>query len=247
MKEMPEIKPGMVIHYPDLVSDNNYGIVIKVNDGASVYCYEYTENPDQELILVGAQYVVYDDIDAIYEKVDAPLLQSSDLYDITTGHGKNFRVWKRSNVREMTVEEIERELGYKIKVIGERRKKTPEAGEKAIIKYIDARGRASYLLVEETGRGGYGGHRLGDYGGLHVTLGEYTPVAPEQVVGIYGRKMPGGSDQEFGVMSYLDIENLVVHDRVSPDLVVWDPERVREMTVDEISKALGYEVKVVKG
>lgn len=128
-----------------------------------------------------------------------------------------------------------------------RTKNAPEAGERAIIKYIDARGRIDYLLVEETGRGGYGGHRLGNYGGLHVTLGEYAPVAPEQVVGIYGRKIPGGSDREFGVMSYRDIENLVLHDRVSTDLVVWDPERVREMTVDEISKALGYTVKVVKG
>lgn len=119
MSEMPEIKPGMVIHYSDFVSDNNYGVVIKVNDGVSVYCYELTESPEQELILVGAQYVAYDDIDAIYAKVDAPLLQSGELYNITTGQGEANRIWQRQDVREMTIRQLEAELGYKIKVIGE--------------------------------------------------------------------------------------------------------------------------------
>ena len=121
-KEMPEIKPGMVVHYPDLVSDNNYGIVIKVNDGASVYCYEFTENPNQELILVGAQYVEYDDIDAIYENPDALLFQNGELYNICTGLRSASRVWQRQGVREMTVREIEAELGYQIKVIGEEKR-----------------------------------------------------------------------------------------------------------------------------
>ena len=128
-----------------------------------------------------------------------------------------------------------------------KKQNTPEAGERAIIKYKGASGAIYYLLVEEIGRDGYGGHRLGNYGGLHVVLGSHTSVHPEQVVGIYGRKRPGGSDGEFAVLYCTDIENLVLYDRVSPELVVWDPERVREMTVDEISKALGYEVKVVKG
>jgi len=128
-----------------------------------------------------------------------------------------------------------------------RKKNPPEAGERAIIKYKDAKGRVDYLLVEETGRGGYGGHRLENYIGRHVALGAYIAVPPEQVVGIYGRKRPGGSDGEFGVMYCTDIENLVLYDRLSPELVVWEQERVREMTMDEISKALGYTVKVVKG
>jgi len=122
-KEMPEIKPGMVIEYSDDLAERNIGIVCKVL-GDAVACYEINENPDRELYIVGADVVYNDVINAIYSKASAgsPIFCSHELYDIFLGNEREQRIWQRQDVREMTVREIEAELGYKIKVIGEEKR-----------------------------------------------------------------------------------------------------------------------------
>ena len=115
-EKMPQIVPGMVIQYSDFAEDVNHGIVVYSND-QTVFCHEYVAE-DGELLLRGAQRVSLENIDAVYEDIGGPALSNNSLYEIVTGHGRTWLIWKRSPaVREMTIKQIEEELGYPIKVV----------------------------------------------------------------------------------------------------------------------------------
>lgn len=120
MSKMPKLLPGMVVEYEDNLRYNNMGLVIDATD-VRILCYEIEENPDQELTIVGAECISPADVRAVYRRQpnDPSLLSSSELYEIVTHAGKAWQIWRSQSPREMTVEEIEAQLGHKIRIIGQ--------------------------------------------------------------------------------------------------------------------------------
>lgn len=132
---MPEIKPGMAITFPN----NKLGFMTS----ATRIMYVYPHNSYSAIIdgwdILGDQEdtdVPYSRIDAIYTTSDTDnetgeLLEGftpcrlarmaeaiSNGEDLAKLDGVNL-IWRRQDYKEMTVKDIEKALGYKIKIVGE--------------------------------------------------------------------------------------------------------------------------------
>ena len=101
------------------------------------------------------------------------------------------------------------------------------------------------VLIPGTPELGFTGHLLefrdkSDFGAC-VTL-EYTARCEyRRILEVFGN--PYGATYP-AVLSASAIQKIF---RGNTEYLLWKRQVVKEMTVDEISKALGYEVKVVKG
>ena len=124
-KKMPIIKPGMVLELQPRRYDRDrvstFMLVTYVTDSEVV---GYTIDRDQSSVYA---YPVLTqrsaltpemDIISVYETGDGTF-RPDQLLDIIDGDiDLKYLVYEGIPVREMTVEEIEKELGYKVKVIG---------------------------------------------------------------------------------------------------------------------------------
>ena len=122
--------------------------------------------------------------------------------------------------------------------------KRPTLHERMVIKYRCSKNSQRYLLVEEVPLFGgvCEGHNLDYNPDRGVLVGEVALVLASNITGIYGRRCVDG---RIAVMPREALERLVIYDNPYSEDVLWERETVREMTVDEISKELGYPVKVV--
>lgn len=113
--EMPRLLFGDVVKW----DDDHYGLVANTR----VY---YLINING---LMGPSGVSKDNIANIqndnhvvrvYRKNLANGFDQTDLYSIQQGCAKRYVIWEKQQVREMTVDEISKALGYTVKVIGKK-------------------------------------------------------------------------------------------------------------------------------
>ena len=136
--EPVEIVPGMLVKYRDVYdSDREKWLYVTDNKlhGTRVYGFRVVGADNrQHVIIKGDACVDVDWVETIYgqrwstESVDCLnfdqlcglLCGWPDLFGINTYSGV-YCVWRRSQhsgVREMTVDEVSKELGYEVKIVG---------------------------------------------------------------------------------------------------------------------------------
>jgi hypothetical protein len=111
---MPELKPGMIVHK----SKGGYYLVV-VERKDDVVAYRCSLDFGSLFISEAVSFQAEDpDIDAVYDERGTHWFMPAIIVDILRGSGRH-RIWKRPDpVKEMTVDEISRALGYKVKVVG---------------------------------------------------------------------------------------------------------------------------------
>lgn len=121
--------------------------------------------------------------------------------------------------------------------------KMPNLRERMVIKYRCSENSQRYLLVEYVPMfDSYcEGHNLEYNPDRGVLVGDSAVVWNPSITGIYGHRR---NDSALSAMPREALERLVVYDNPYPEDVIWE-QAVREMTVDEISKELGYPVKII--
>lgn len=122
--------------------------------------------------------------------------------------------------------------------------KRPDISERMVVRYKDDDEKQHYMLVEEVQKhgGGCEGHALINFRDCQVMLGPATFITSYQITGIYGRVREDGHIIPMNSDSILE---LVIFGTPHAGDTLWVTDEVKEMTVDEISKKLGYPVKVV--
>lgn len=111
---MPELKPGMIVH----TSKDCYYLVV-VGRKEDVVAYRCILSFGSLFIADAVSFQADDpDIDAVYDEGDLHWFMPAVIVDILRGSERH-RIWKRPDpVKEMTVDEISKALGYKVKVVG---------------------------------------------------------------------------------------------------------------------------------
>ena len=112
--DMPELKPGMIVH----TSKGCYYLVVVVRKD-DVVAYRCILDFGSLFISDAVSFQADDpDIDAVYEEEGVHWFFPIVIVDILRGSERH-RIWKRPDpVKEMTVDEISKALGYKVKVVG---------------------------------------------------------------------------------------------------------------------------------
>lgn len=111
---MPELKPGMIIH----ASKGHYYLVV-VRREEDVVAHRCRLEFGSLFVSEAVSFQADDpDIDAVYEEKDTHWFFPAVIVDILRGSERH-RIWKRkAPPKEMTVDEISKALGYKVKVVG---------------------------------------------------------------------------------------------------------------------------------
>jgi hypothetical protein len=111
---MPKLKPGMIIQ----TSKGCYYLVV-VGRKDDVVAYRCLLDIGRLLISDAVSFQADDpDIDAVYDEEGPHWFFPAVIADILRGSERH-RIWKRPDpVKEMTVDEISKVLGYKVKVVG---------------------------------------------------------------------------------------------------------------------------------
>jgi hypothetical protein len=113
--EMPGLMFGDVVKWDDdhygMVGNDRVYYLINVNGlmGPSGVSKDTVANIQND------KHVV-----KVYRKSLANGFDQTDLYSIQQGCAQRYVIWEKQQVREMTVDEISKELGYTVKVVGEK-------------------------------------------------------------------------------------------------------------------------------
>ena len=107
--KMPELQFGDVVKY----DDGPYGIV-------GIHDVHFLTNKDGIMSVTGVSRSNTDvrNIVKVFRSDSGEGFRQGELYRLYTGLAGGFVIWKKPDVREMTVDEISKELGYKVKVVG---------------------------------------------------------------------------------------------------------------------------------
>ncbi len=111
---MPELKPGMIIQ-----TSKGYYYLVVVGRKEDVVAYRCSLDFGSLFISDAVSFQADDpDIDAVYKEEDLHWFFPAVIVDILRGSERH-RIWKRTApAKEMTVDEISKALGYKVKVVG---------------------------------------------------------------------------------------------------------------------------------
>jgi hypothetical protein len=106
--EMPALQFGDVVKY----DDGPYGIVGNTD-------VHFLTNKDGIMSItgVGRSKTVVKNIIKVFRISSGEGFRQGELYRIYTGLAAGFVIWEKQQVREMTVDEISKELGYTVKVV----------------------------------------------------------------------------------------------------------------------------------
>ena len=114
---MPELKPGMIMRY----GSNSFKLLVNA-ETVSGYGLELTDTGLLELDNY-VQIQLYKVTHIYYGPQGSDgLISASSIVDLLRNadlHGKHFCIWSLDTTRRMTVAEIEKELGYKIKIVAD--------------------------------------------------------------------------------------------------------------------------------
>lgn len=113
-------------------ADLKTGMVVELRNGDKFLVMLNPDCEDRELISFYGGFMKlnnYDDNlndnegDAEYDIIKVYTAETSICRLFESSNGKGLRLtllWERSEVKEMAIEEIEEQLGYKIKIVGEK-------------------------------------------------------------------------------------------------------------------------------
>jgi hypothetical protein len=108
-EKMPELQFGDVVKW----DDGPYGIVGNTD-------VHFLTNKDGIMSITGVSRskTAVENIIKVFRSSNGEGFRQGELYRIYTGLAAGFVIWERPEVREMTVDQISKELGYTVKVIG---------------------------------------------------------------------------------------------------------------------------------
>ena len=111
---MPELKPGMVVR-----TSKEYYYLVVVGRKDDVVAYRCRLDFGSLFIAEAVSFQADDPcIDAVYDEGNLHWFIPAVIVDILRGSERH-RIWKRpAPVKEMTVDEISKALGYEVKVVG---------------------------------------------------------------------------------------------------------------------------------
>lgn len=115
---MPELKPGMIVETEGEKGSAFYLVVYQRDHDFIAFRLETKEG---DLLLGVMRSITSSDSDirAIYFCNAWKFLSVSEIAGVVGGEGKVLCVWEKPDpVKEMTVDEISKALGYKVKVVG---------------------------------------------------------------------------------------------------------------------------------
>lgn len=117
---MPELKSGMIVRKDAPKSFSQYFFLVSKRDGHSFIGYRMEEGVGACFRLAAPCILSRNDkdISAVYGDLDLHYFDTEWVLKILQG-SKRYLLWERPDpVREMTVDEISKVLGYKVKVVG---------------------------------------------------------------------------------------------------------------------------------
>jgi hypothetical protein len=117
---MPELKPGMIVRKDMPKSFSQYFFLVSKRDDHSFICYRM-EAEERTCFRLAAPCILSrndKDISAVYCDLDLSYFDTERVLKILQG-SKRYLLWEKPDpVKEMTVDEISKALGYKVKVVG---------------------------------------------------------------------------------------------------------------------------------
>ena len=123
-REMPEIESGMVLELQprELKEYESTFMLVTYVNGKEIVGYKVERDPytvkDQVLLTTRVAVTPNLEIVNIYDTGDGTFPVERLLEILDGDIDLEYLVWEGRPVREMTVDEISKELGYKVKVIG---------------------------------------------------------------------------------------------------------------------------------
>lgn len=127
-EKMPEIKPGMLVKVPHIVGDGVDWVLVVRADGVYVsgvhiktaMWQDGTRNLAIETMTGFCIKDILEVYDYSFPGMPTEVMSTALIWDIVCGKEgvrDRYCIWRKIPVREMTVSEISRALGYDVKVV----------------------------------------------------------------------------------------------------------------------------------